>query len=123
MLFNIKLIDYSFALTKLVFSPKVVHGLRPAIENTAQNCCGFAPTTLLRFFSFFTFRSDELWLALAAFALWRLLLIISPSGNRELGLTGFWGGLYFPRLTWFFKARPAWYLMSWVFQKLDNRKN
>ena len=63
---------------------------------------GFVPSTPLRFFSFFTFHWVLLWLALAAFALWRLVPMMGACGIQYLILIGLWGGLNFAYLAWFF---------------------
>ena len=63
---------------------------------------GFVPSTPLRFFSFFTFHWVLLWLALAAFALWRLVPMMGACGTQYLILIGLWGGLNFAYLAWFF---------------------
>jgi hypothetical protein len=81
---------------------------------------GFVPSALLRFFSFFTLHWVLLWMGLAGFALWRLLPAMGPCGRDYLlGLT-VWGGLNFAFLSWFFGARPSWYTMNSLFQKLDS---
>ena len=67
---------------------------------------GFVPSTPLRFFSLFTLHWVILWLALAAFALWRLLPMMGSCGRSYVGLLGLWGGLNFIYLAWVFgKAR------------------
>ncbi len=63
---------------------------------------GFVPVAPLHFFSFFTFHWVVLWLALAVFALWRLIPMMDPCGKHYLILLGLWGSLNFIYLVWFF---------------------
>jgi hypothetical protein len=68
---------------------------------------GFVPSTPLRFFSLFTLHWVILWLALAAFALWRLLPMMGSCGKHYLELLAFWGGVNLLYLVWFFGSRNA----------------
>jgi hypothetical protein len=68
---------------------------------------GFVATAPLRFFSFFTLHWVILWLGLAAFALWRLLLMMGSCGRHYLCLLTLWGGLNLIYLVWFFGCRNA----------------
>ena len=68
---------------------------------------GFVPSAPLRFFSFFTLHWVLLWLALAGFALWRLLPALGPCGRHYVALLAVWGGLNLTYLAWFFGRRTA----------------
>jgi len=63
---------------------------------------GFAPSTPLHFFSFFTLHWVILWLGLAAFALWRLLPMMGPCGCLYIKLIGSWGLLHLGYLSFHF---------------------
>jgi len=82
---------------------------------------GFAPTTPLRFFSFFTLHWVVLWLGLAAFALWRLLPMMGECGKHYLILLGLWGALNLAYLAWFFGYRHSHRLMGSALHT-DSRK-
>ena len=68
---------------------------------------GFVPSAPLRFFSFFTLHWVALWLGLAAFALWRLLPLMSACGRDYLVVLALWGALNFTYLAWFFVRQQA----------------
>jgi len=82
---------------------------------------GFVPSAPLRFFSFFTFHWVLLWLALAAFALWRLLPTWGPCGWDYLLVLAGWAALNFSYLGWFFGCRQSHVLMESVL-RADSRK-
>ena len=82
---------------------------------------GFAPSTPLRFFSFFTLHWILLWLGLTGFALWRLLSTMGSCGQGYLILIAAWGGLNLAYLAWFFGFRRAHQRMETVF-RADSRR-